>query len=175
MIDRITGTLIGRAERRLGAGLDYVRRIAETNLGLLVRYNRIFGFLDPNRHTSTLAYHAVRIRGALAADCGTCVQIEINLASNADVDEAAIDSLLAGRYDELPDDVAAAARLADTVVGQRGDLPDAREAVRVAWGEAGLIELVFAMNGAALLPGIKRGMGYATACDLDVLRRTART
>ncbi|WP_275296365.1 hypothetical protein [Sulfitobacter mediterraneus] len=37
-------------------------------------------------------------------------------------------------------------------------------------GEAGLIELSYAMNGAALLPGIKRAMGYATTCNLSMMK-----
>ena len=173
MLRAVASSFVQRAERRLGVGLDYVHQIVRTDLGLLARYNRIFGFLDPNRHSQALAYHVARLRGALAADCGTCVEIELNLAAKAGIDAALIDATLAGRYDELPEAVAAVARLSDAVVGNREDDPSAREAVRAAFGEAGLIELAFAMNGAALLPGIKRAMGYATACDVDVLRRKA--
>jgi hypothetical protein len=61
--------------------------------------------------------------------------------------------------------------LADAVTSRREDHPEAREVIRAAFGEAGLVELAFAMNGAALLPGIKRSMGFATACDLNLLRR----
>jgi hypothetical protein len=56
-------------------------------------------------------------------------------------------------------------------VGQRQDDAEARAKVLDAYGEAGLIEISFAMNGAALLPGIKRAMGYATICDLQTLRK----
>ena len=171
---RIAMSLVGRGERRIGVGLDYVRHIARTDLGLLLRYNRIFGFLDPNRKVAPEAYHAVRLRGAVAADCGTCVEAEINLARTARLDARTIDRILGADYDHLPPGVAAAAELADHVVGRREDHPEAREAVRAAYGEAGLIELSFAMNGAALLPGIKRAMGYATACDLEIIHKTAR-
>ncbi|MFV0475311.1 MAG: hypothetical protein ACK5MQ_14040 [Pikeienuella sp.] len=174
LFNRIAALLIRRAERRLGVGLDYVHQIARVDLGLLARYNRIFGFLDPNRKAPAAAYHAARLRGAMAADCGTCVEAEINLAKIAGLEPALIDDIISGDYSRLPAGVAAAGGLADAVVMRREDDPEAREAVRAAYGETGLIEICFAMNGAALLPGVKRGMGYATSCDPDLLRRRAR-
>ena len=173
VLQRIASYMIGRAERRVGVPFDYVRQIAQTDLGLLGRYNRLFGFLDPNRKAPALAYHAARMRGAIAADCGTCVTAEINLARQAGISDQDADRILSGAYHALPAPVAAVAQLADAVVGRREDDPLARDMIRSAYGEAGLIELCFAMNGAALLPGIKRGMGHATSCDLSVLRKQA--
>ena len=175
MLRAVATHLVQRAERRLGVGLDYVHQIVRTDIRLLARYNRIFGFLDPNRHSQALPYHVARLRGALAADCGTCVEIEINLATKAGIESTLIDAILAGRFDDLPVAVAAVARLTDAVVNDREDEPAAREIVRNEFGDAGLIELAFAMNGAALLPGIKRAMGYATACNVAVLRRKCAT
>ncbi|WP_420568042.1 hypothetical protein [Thalassovita sp.] len=173
MFQKIASALIGRAERRLGVSLDYARQIARTDFGLLQRYNRIFGFLDPNRHVPPQAYHAARLRGALAADCGTCVQAEISLARKAGLGAELIDQILAGQGALIVDDLAAVMALSDAVVYRREDDADARDSVLRAYGQKGLIELSYAMNGAALLPGIKRAMGYATTCDLDILRKSA--
>jgi hypothetical protein len=163
---------IGRSEQRLGARLDYVRDIAETDMGLLMRYNRLFGFLDPNRHAPAQAYHAARLRGALAADCGTCVEIEINLARAAGIDDDTIDAVLAGTLSALDAPLAAVVTLADAVVRDRADDPEARARIEEAYGHSAMVELSYAMNGAALLPGIKRSLGYATACDVAVMRKT---
>ena len=173
MLKHIAHFLIRRAERRVGVEFDYVHQIAETDIGLLSRYNKIFGFLDPNRKVPPLAYHTARLRGAIAADCGTCVEAEINLARNANVDPAIIDHVLGGDYTALPAEIGAVASLADAVAGQRLDDPEARDTIRKAFGEAGLIEVSLAMNGAALLPGVKRAMGYATACDIQTMRKLA--
>lgn len=171
MFLKISEYFIRRAERRMGVQFDYVHQIAKTDFGLLRRYNKLFGFLDPNTKVPAQVYHAARLRGALSADCGTCVEAEINLARNAGVRGDIIDLCLSARYSDLPKDVAAAAMLADAVTSRREDDPEAREVIRAAFGEAGLIEIAFAMNGAALLPGIKRSMGFATACDLNLLRK----
>lgn len=168
-LTRVALGLIARAEKKLGVGLDYTRKIAATDLRLLTRYNRLFGFLDPNKNCPPEAYHTARLRGALAADCGTCVEAEINLARRAGLSHSLIAMILKGT-DGLPAPLAAVAQLADATTRDHSDAGDARETIRSAYGDTGLIELAYAMNGAALLPGIKRAMGYATACDLTLMR-----
>ncbi|SMR72974.1 hypothetical protein SAMN04488030_1723 [Aliiroseovarius halocynthiae] len=170
LIKNIAQYLVRRAERRVGVQFDYVHAIADTSIGLLSRYNRLFGFLDPRKHLPPHAYHAARLRGALAADCGTCVEAEINLAISAGCEAPWIKGVLSGNGDGPIADVIA---LTDAVVRDRTDLPEARDAIARAYGQAGLIELTFAMNGAALLPGVKRAMGYATACDLSMMKKLA--
>lgn len=169
LLTQIAHKLITRAERRLGVGLDYVHRIAEADIGLLTRYNRLFGFPDPVKHLPKEAYHVTRLRGALAADCGTCVDAEVNLARKTKLPDALIRDILQGAA--LPDPLNRVAPLADAVIRDRVDAPAARAAIIDTYGDKGLIELSFAMNGAALLPGIKRAMGHATACDLSLMTR----
>ncbi len=171
MLTAVATFFIRRAERRIGVSLDYVRHIARTDFSLLSRYNKIFGFLDPNRQVPAAAYHAARLRGALAADCGTCVEAEINLARASGLGEQLINAILRADFQTLPTELAPVVRLADAVTSRREDEAEARSVVTGLYGDAGLIELSFAMNGAAMLPGIKRAMGHATACDLSVMRR----
>lgn len=173
MLKKIAAFLVRRAERRIGVKLDYVHKIAQTRVSLAARYDRFFSFLDQNKIVPPVAYHTARIRGAVAADCGTCVEAEINLAKNAKIAGETIERVLSADYSALPADLAAVARLTDAVVARREDDPEARAAVVAAYDDAGLIELSYAMNGAALLPGVKRAMGYAVACDLAVLRKVA--
>ena len=171
MLKWIMGIIVSRAERRIGVELDYARKISRTDTGLMMRYGKIFAFLDPNTRVPADAYHIARLRGAVSADCGTCVEAEINLARAAGVSPAIVAAALNGDYAALSDDLRAVVCLADAVTARREDDQVARERVVQAYGEAGLIELSFAMNGAALLPGIKRAMGYATTCDLNILRQ----
>ncbi len=162
--------MITKSEQKLGVKLDYTHKIADSNFGLLMRYNRIFSFLNPNNHVPALAYHIARLRGAIAADCGTCVEIEINLAQQAGIEKLEILAIVKGNYDNLSKNLKVVAQLSDAVVGQRQDDMIARQTIIEAYGDSGLIELSYAMNGAALLPGIKRSMGYATACNVELFR-----
>jgi hypothetical protein len=171
MMKKIAAALIRKSEKRIGVTFDYIHKIAETDMNLLTRYNRIFGFLDPNKNVPAAAYHAARIRGAAVSDCGVCVEAETNLAKIAKIPADIISDLLVGNYDNLPPEIAAVGKLADAVVGGHYDDPEAREMILKTWGDKALIELSFAMNGAALLPGVKRAMGYATACDISAMQK----
>lgn len=169
MLKSIAHYLVNRAEKRIGVELDYAHQIAETDFGLVARYGKVFGFLDPNKKVSALAYHVARIRGAVALDCGTCVEAEVNLAKQSGIKPETIKALLLADYAGLPKEILAVARLTDAVVLKREDDLEAREEIQKAFGNAGLIEISYAMNGAALLPSIKRAMGYATQCNLQLL------
>lgn len=173
MLKWFAARMIGRAERRIGVGLDYVREISDAGAGLLYRYSKLSGFLDPNTKVPADAHHIARLRGAISADCGTCVEAEINLARAAGAFSGLIAPVVGADYSGLPENLAAVAQLADAVAGRRDDEPVAGEAVLRAYGQAGLVELSFAMKGAALLPGIKRAMGHAATCDLQTLRKLA--
>lgn len=168
MLRRIAHFMIRRAEKQLNVPLDYTHAIAEADFGLLSRYNRIFGFVNPNRHLPPEAYHAARLTGALAADCGTCVEAEINLALQAGLPKTLIKAILT--KGELTPELSAVVALSQAVTAERADDTEARAQIVKAFGEKGLIELSYAMNGAALLPGIKRAMGYATACNIGLMR-----
>lgn len=173
MLKWIAARIVAKAETRLGVELDYAHKIAQTDIRLMMRYGKIFGFLDPNKNVPPEAYHTARLRGAISADCGTCVEAEINLAKAAGVPQEIITAVLQSSYTSLPDALSAVAQLADAVTRDRMDAPEAREKIIAAYGEAGLIEIGFAMNGAALLPGLKRAMGYATLCNMETLRKLA--
>jgi hypothetical protein len=170
VLKQVSYWLLSRNERRLGVTLDYARKIAATSLGLMIRYGKIFDFLDPRRHTTAEAYATARLRGALAADCGTCVKAEVNQARHAGLPDRLIADILLGDVSDLPQALQPVRLLADAVCGQRLDDVEARARIVELFGDKGLIELSFAMNGAAILPGIKRAMGYATACDATVFQ-----
>ncbi len=173
MFGALSKLLIARAESQLGVGFPYVRHIADTKTRLLLRYKRFLDFLDPNQDVPPEAYHLARIRGAVASGCGDCVESEIARAKAAGLREGLIRDFLIAAPGELPAPLDDVKTLADAVTRDRRDDPGARDRVRDAFGEAGLIELAYAMNGAALIPGVKRAMGYAGHSDAEALSRLA--
>ena len=94
----------------------------------------------------------------------------INLARNAGLEKATLSKILRSELDGFPPEIVATANLVQAVVHDRVDDPEARKVILDAWGEKGLIEISFAMSGAALLPNVKRAMGYATACDINLMK-----
>jgi hypothetical protein len=82
------------------------------------------------------------------------VEAEINLAKLAKLSDALIDDILRGSTSDAS--LQAIIALTDATVRDRIDSSEARELVCGAYGDKGLIELFIAMNGAAMLPGVKR-------------------
>jgi hypothetical protein len=100
----------------------------------------------------------------MVEDCGPCVQIHVNLAQREHVSAEILRALVAKRLDHVPRDVATAYQFGQKV--SRGELADEeRDVLRAKWGEKGLIELAFAAAVARFYPGLKRGLGYAHACE----------
>ena len=142
--------------------MDYLRYAAEHDPSAVVK----FGLLQPaTTHRKTLppeVYHAARIAATQAADCGTCVQIEVNAAREAGVSADAIRAVLAGEPLAPEADAVAFARA--VVAGE--DPGGLRQRLVERFGDRGLVELALAITTAQAYPTMKRALGFATACAL---------
>ncbi|MEM1056831.1 MAG: carboxymuconolactone decarboxylase family protein [Bacteroidota bacterium] len=152
------------AEQKLGAPVDYLRFVAEHDPVAAVK----FGLLQPaTAHRKTLpaeVYHAARIAATQTADCGTCVQIEVNAAREAGVSAEAVRAVLAGTASgEAVQDAIAFAR---QTARHEDPGEDLRERIVARYGERGLVEVSLAVTTALAYPTMKRALGFATACSL---------
>jgi alkylhydroperoxidase family enzyme len=99
-------------------------------------------------------------------DCGTCLQITVNLARQSGVDAGLIRAALDGNCDELPQEMADVLHFTRSVVTSAGDEDALRETLRKRYGERGLIELSYAIAASRIPPTVKRSLGYAKSCRL---------
>jgi AhpD family alkylhydroperoxidase len=105
---------------------------------------------------------------AMVEDCGPCVQIHVNLALKDGVSADVLRALAARRLDQAPADAALGFAYGEAVA--QGVMADeVRDRIRAKWGEKGLIELAFTIATARFYPALKRGMGYAHACERVVI------
>ena len=98
-------------------------------------------------------------------DCGTCLQIEINLAKRDKVKPATIRAAVSNKPDELPEQLADVYRFAKAVVRRSGDEDIYRERIRELYGEEGLVELAMAIAVCRVFPTTKRALGFAKSCS----------
>ena len=162
MIRALLRRSLDRAERQLGAPVDYLRYAAEHDPAAVVK----FGLLQPaTGHRKALpveVYHAIRIAATHEADCGTCVQIEVGAAREAGVAVETVRAILAGTP---PEPLAAAVAFARATA--RGEDPTVeRGRLRERYGDRGVVEAALAVTTAQAYPTMKRALGYATACAL---------
>lgn len=164
MIRSLLRRQLDSAERRLGVPVDYLRFAAEHDPAAVVK----FGLLQPaTGHRKALppaVFHAARIAATQTADCGTCVQIEVNAAREAGVDAGTVCALLAGD----PHEEALRDALAFAQATARHEDPgdDLRARIVARHGERGLVEMALAVTTALAYPTMKRALGFAKACAL---------
>jgi alkylhydroperoxidase family enzyme len=122
---------------------------------------------DASRHRRAApaqAIFAAKLVGTVAEDCGPCTQLVVNMAREAGVREDQIAAVLERNETAMSRDTALGFRLADAVVRHSNDDDAARDAVRAAWGEKGVIELSLAVALTRVFPTLKAGMGYHKEC-----------
>jgi hypothetical protein len=121
---------------------------------------------DASRHRKAApvaAIFAVKLVGTIAEDCGPCTQLVVNMAREAGVDETQVAAILERDEAAMHASAALGFRFADAIV-RGGENDAARDAVRAAWGERGVIELSMALALTRIFPMLKAGMGYHKEC-----------
>jgi alkylhydroperoxidase family enzyme len=155
---------LAREERSLGVSVDYVRHILRTSLPAFFKFAL---FTPLSRHRRALPpapYHVARLVAVQDEDCGTCVQIEVNVARKGGVPADVIRAALDGRRGDLSPELADVYDFTRAVVAATWDEGDVRERLRGRYGEEGLVELSLAIAASRVFPITKRALGYATSC-----------
>jgi alkylhydroperoxidase family enzyme len=167
ILSRLAARPLAAQERALGGvSLDYLRQLVRDAPGAFLAFARARAFLGHRGAMPADAHHVARIAATRAEDCGTCVQITVNLARQAGVPPAVVRAAALDLPDELPAPLAAVHRFATAVA--RADTAAAeaeRPAVHARYGDAGIAELAVAIAGARTFPTLKRALGHAVSCE----------
>lgn len=152
-------------ERQLGVSLEYLRHLYRVSPRLFFKFARAAPLANCRRALPKAPFHIAALAAVKREDCGTCVQIGVNMALGDGVDPEQIRAAVEGRVDDLPDDLADVYRFAEAVSAASGDEELYREAIRTRWGEEAIAELALAIAGSRIFPTVKRTLGYATSCS----------
>src|ERR1044071_5726426 len=162
---------IDAQERRVGVPLRYARDILRTSITAFIKYSLVMPMSTHRQRLSATELFTARLAATQREDCGTCVQIVVNLAGQAGVPPDPIRAVLSGCVDGLPEGLQDIYRFTLLVSGVDGDETALRERVRRRYGDAGLVELALAIASARVFPTTKRVLGYAVSCsnvEIDV-------
>jgi alkylhydroperoxidase family enzyme len=157
---------LDKEERSLGESLEYVRYILRSSLIAFIKFALFTPLAQHRLKLPPTPYRVARIVATQDEDCGTCVQIEVNLARRDGVSSDLIRAVLDQRLDELPPDLADVYRFTKAVVEASGDEEKLRQRIRERYGEEGLVELALGIAAARVFPVTKRALGFATSCAL---------
>ena len=154
-------------ETTLGESVEYLRHVVRVSLRSFLKFALFTPLAAHGRALPVDLYHTACFVATRHEDCGTCVQITINLARKDRVADDLLRALIAGRPDNLPEPARDVYLFSEAVVKADEEKAGAiRERLRTALGEEALIELSFAIAAARVFPTVKRSLGYATSCAM---------
>ncbi len=151
-------------ERRLGGPLDYLRHILRVSLRSFFTFAKIMPISEHRKVLPPEPYYVARMVATRDEDCGSCLQIEANLAVGEGVAGGILRAVLDRAPDSLPGELADVYRFAEGVVEASGEEDGLRPRIVDRWGERGLVELALAIAAARFFPITKRTLGYAKSC-----------
>jgi len=156
---------ISAAEHSIGVPADYMRHILSVSLRAFLKFSKVMPLAEYRRVLPVEPYHVARIVATREEDCGTCLQIEINLAKRDKMKPSLIRAAVNGKTDEMPEQLADVYRFTHAVVKRSGDEDMYRERIRELYGEEGLVELAMAIAVCRIFPATKRALGFAKSCS----------
>ena len=99
MIRSLILSRLGKEEQKLGASLDYLRHILKVSLSAFFKCAKLMPMANYRRAAPVDAYYVARLAATQHEDCGSCVQIEVNLAKRDGVSVSVLEATLAGDLD----------------------------------------------------------------------------
>jgi len=165
LIQRFVFWRLDDFERKLGVSIDYCRLMANVSMRAFLKYAKLASVAEYRRALPADASHVARLVAVRDEDCGTCVQIGVNLARHDGVSPEILRAVLSRRPDQLPPQLADVYRFAESVVTAADD-DELRQRVRSHYGDEALVELAIALAAARTFPIVKRTLGYAKSCSL---------
>ena len=164
MLRWLSGLALNAFSKRYDYDTAYMRAILNASPRAFMRLYDITKAATHREAAPLAAYFAAKLAGAMAEDCGPCTQLVVNMAREAAVADAQIETVLRRDGAAMSADTALGFRFADAVLSRSQDEDDARETVRARWGEKGLIDLAYALQVGRLFPMLKAALGYAKEC-----------
>ena len=154
-------------EREFNYDMSYARDVLDTGLGAFWTFSRILSISSYRKDAPLDAWYAAKIAATIAADCGPCTQLVVDMAARDGVNTTNLRAILANDEQAMTPDAALGFRFAQAVIAR--DLPKAdtlRAEVTRRWGRRGLVSLALTMAASRVFPDVKYVLGHGHACTL---------
>jgi AhpD family alkylhydroperoxidase len=149
-----------RAEQARGVPLDYVKYIVGSSWTGFRRFMKFVSISNARTMLPKESYHVLRLAVTQLEDCGSCLQVEINDAKKAGLDDATIEAVLKGRRESLADEQREVFDFAQAL--HKGeDLSPLRAQLKARYGDQGLVDVALVVAVCRVFPTIKRVLGFS--------------
>ena len=177
----IARRVLRATSNRYGYDTSYLEMMLNASPSAFFKFARLAKAARHREAVPVDASFAAKIVGALAEDCGPCTQLVVDMALEAGMPRDQIEAVLRHDPRAMNDATVLAFRFANAVVRHSADDDAHRDAVRVQWGQKGVIDLTLALQMGRMFPMVKAGLGYAKECrrvivdghNVDVVKQAA--
>jgi hypothetical protein len=170
VLNALARGLIKRTEKRYDSDMSYALFLLEKSPKAFRKFMRAAALLRHRDRVPKEAAFTAQLLATMHEDCGPCIQLIVRLAEESNVPADQIEAVLTGNACAMQPAVGLAHHYAAAILAGRADLAEAREAVRLQWGEKGLIDLAMNIQGARLYPMMKQALGFALKCQRVCVR-----
>ena len=150
--------ILQRMDKRFDYDSSYLLYLRDESPKAFWKFMRASGLSRHGEQAPVEATFTVRLLATMNEDCGSCTQLFVHHAREGKMANDQIEAILTRNMAAMNSVVALAYRYADSILNRRLDAADACNAVRVRWGDKGLIDLALSMQGARLYPMVKAAL-----------------
>lgn len=164
MIARFAERRIAAIEKQIGEPVEYMRDIFRASRPAFWKFALFMPLSRHRRAASVEACAVAALVGSRSEDCGTCVQITVNIARSEGVDRDLIQAVLDRQPERLGGDLAEVYGFAESVVTAAPDAAERSGRLKEILGDEAVVDLSFVIATSRLFPTVRRGLGHAISC-----------
>jgi hypothetical protein len=169
------------ASKRYGYDTSYLDYMLKESPSAFFKFAALMKAAAHREAVPPDASFAAKIAGAMAEDCGPCVQLGIDMALEAGMAKDQIEAVVRRDTGAMTASTRLGFQFAEAVVSRAANADQHLDAVRARWGEKGVIDLAMALQMGRLFPMLKAALGYARECrrvtvdgqQVDVVKQAA--
>jgi hypothetical protein len=170
MIKAYLKSLLDKEAANLGESVDWAKYIVDKAIIIFFKYLLAFPLLAHWKFSPAKAISVARLISVKSEDCGSCVQIEINMAKKRNVEPEFIRNALRKDYERLGESYRDVALFTEAVISKNGLEIEIGNTLKKHFGEKAFLEIALAISTARFYPTIKRALGFSTECKLENFR-----
>lgn len=162
----IASYLLSDFKNKYGYDVGYLEHMAEISPGAFYRYLLCTPLSSYRTEAPLEPFMVAKMVATKHFDCGPCLNLIINIAREAKLDDKTIHAALTHNSSPLSADADLAMRYANAVIEQDAPVLQELEGEIVQrWGERALNDLAIGIAFAAFYPILRRGLGQAHSCE----------
>lgn len=142
----------------------YMQDILQKDVSAFIKF---MGFQIMASHNGNLPKeiaYAVRLTSIMWDDCGSCTQLIVDMALEANVDPDLLKAIISKDYDTLDNMTSLVVHYTEMVLSHHPDADTLRDDIKYLWGTQGLVAIGFCISTTRVYPALKYALGYGKAC-----------